>query len=370
MGKPLWHILFVTGIGLLFTVVVFLLFYPVPSPPESEMRDAREALSRARKNEAETYSGDAYRDAIACYDSAMLYWRSENRKFIYKRDYSRVIAFAELSSQRALYSSETSLNTSVNLKINLELELRELDILIEKLRNGFREYPLTAGLRDNISKGKMAAVEARLAFNEKKYLPASEAASRSRSLLSASSDHANSIMLNWFRSYALWEKWIDSTLTASRENNEYSIIVDKFARKFFVYLDGEKICEFTAELGENWIGDKRRRGDKATPEGMYRIVRIIEGDSTSYYKALLLDYPNPEDTLRFSREIEKGTLSRRDSPGDNIQIHGGGGRGADWTSGCIALKDREMDSILKFVREGTPVTIVGSMHKLKYVISK
>jgi lipoprotein-anchoring transpeptidase ErfK/SrfK len=51
-----------------------------------------------------------------------------------------------------------------------------------------------------------------------------------------------------------------------------------------------------------------------------------------------------------------------------IEIHGSGGKGADWTAGCIALTNRDMDSLFKFIDIGTPVTIVGSMYELRHVM--
>ena len=53
-----------------------------------------------------------------------------------------------------------------------------------------------------------------------------------------------------------------------------------------------------------------------------------------------------------------------------IEIHGNGGKGIDWTEGCIALTDKEMDVVYKFARVGTPVTIVGSSVALDNIISK
>jgi len=53
-----------------------------------------------------------------------------------------------------------------------------------------------------------------------------------------------------------------------------------------------------------------------------------------------------------------------------IEIHGNGGKGIDWTEGCIALTDREMDVIFKITKIGTPVTIIGSMVELKDVMDK
>ena len=54
----------------------------------------------------------------------------------------------------------------------------------------------------------------------------------------------------------------------------------------FIY-NGVKKYEFDAELGKNWVGDKRVKGDKATPEGMYKITKKFGSNKTKYYKALL-----------------------------------------------------------------------------------
>ncbi len=370
MGKPWWHILLLAGITLLISLIVFLLFYPVPPPPVSEMKYARETLIMARGNEADIYSQEYYSEALNYYDSAMVSWRDENKRFIYKRNYDKVVAYADLSSKKALQASETSLNNSTNLRIRLEKEFKEIDNLIEMINDRFYTYPLRYEIRNNISTGKMLATEARLAFNEKKYLLADEIARKSKPLLASSYDYANIHLNNYFRSYPQWKVWIDSTIAISSEDHDYSIIIDKFSHKFFVYLDGEIIFEFRAELSENWVGHKRRRGDKATPEGMYKIVKKIEDDSTGYHKALLIDYPNAEDTVNFVREIKKGTLSPSATIGEKIEIHGDGGRGADWTSGCIALRNRDIDSVYKYVRVGTPVTIVGSMQRLREALNK
>ena len=159
-------------------------------------------------------------------------------------------------------------------------------------------------------------------------------------------------------------------LNESKKNHDYSIIIDKFSRKCFIYQNGAKKYEFEAELGKNWVGDKRVKGDNATPEGMYKITKKFDGGKTKYYKALLLDYPNDEDKAKFKSEIEHGSLPASAKIGGLIEIHGNGGKGIDWTEGCIALTDREMDVVFKIVRVGTPVTIVGSMVDLKEVLDK
>ena len=112
------------------------------------------------------------------------------------------------------------------------------------------------------------------------------------------------------------------------------------------------------------------RGDKATPEGMYKIIRKFDNDSTLYHKALLINYPDNEDTANFMTALAKGTLPGSSHIGGMIEIHGHGGKGVDWTEGCIALKDREMDTIFAMVKIGTPVTIVGSMNDLRYILKR
>jgi murein L,D-transpeptidase YafK len=128
--------------------------------------------------------------------------------------------------------------------------------------------------------------------------------------------------------------------------------------------------EFNAELGRNWVGDKRLRGDHATPEGMYRITKKFGNGKTKYYKALLLDYPNEEDKARFRAEIESGVLPRSARIGGLIEIHGNGGKGIDWTEGCVAVTDREMDAVYNIAAVGTPVTIVGSTVDLHEILKK
>jgi murein L,D-transpeptidase YafK len=108
----------------------------------------------------------------------------------------------------------------------------------------------------------------------------------------------------------------------------------------------------------------------ATPEGMYKITQKFDGSKTKYYKALLLDYPNEEDKEKFRSEIQHGSLPASAKIGGLIEIHGNGGKGIDWTEGCIALTDTEMDVIFKIAKVGTPVTIIGSMVDLKDVVDK
>ena len=112
------------------------------------------------------------------------------------------------------------------------------------------------------------------------------------------------------------------------------------------------------DLGFNWIADKSRAGDGATPEGRYRIVSRTT--ASAYYRALLLDYPNADDRAEFARARRSGDVPRSAGIGGLIEIHGEGGRGRDWTKGCVALANPDMADLFARVSVGTPVTIVGS----------
>lgn len=334
------------------------------------MEQAREILSKAGTNKADTYSKKLFNEARVAYDSAMVNWERENHRFIYFRHYDRVVMFANLSAKKARQALDNSLSSESTLRVKLKEKITTLDNLVVQLDNLFNTYPLTSEIRNRISKGKIMLNEAEIIYKKGQYLQANRKVTDAEYLLSESFDFASSNLKSYFKSYPVWRKWVDKTLHDSKNNREYSIIIDKFSRKCFIYLSGVKKYEFEAELGKNWVGDKRTRGDFATPEGMYRITKKFDGGKTKYYKALLLDYPNDEDKAKFRAEIERGSLPSNAKIGGLIEIHGNGGKGIDWTEGCVALTDKEMDTVFKIVRVGTPVTIIGSMVDLKDLLDK
>ncbi len=157
-----------------------------------------------------------------------------------------------------------------------------------------------------------------------------------------------------------WRSWKKETIEWSRREGRPAIVVLKDAHRMTVYVGGEPAKSYTVDLGFNWIADKRQEGDGATPEGRYRVVSRMDRLSADYYKALLIDYPNAEDRAQFSRRRQTGDLPASARIGGLIEIHGSGGRGHDWTNGCVAVTNPEMDDLFGRVGVGTPVTIVGS----------
>jgi murein L,D-transpeptidase YafK len=121
------------------------------------------------------------------------------------------------------------------------------------------------------------------------------------------------------------------------------------------------VARFEAELGSNGLERKRHAGDRATPEGRYLVAAKKASGATKYHLALLLDYPNADDRRRYQQGVANGSIGRSTGIGSLIEIHGGGGSGKDWTDGCVALTDEDMDRLYPQVVVGTPVTIVGTL---------
>jgi hypothetical protein len=160
---------------------------------------------------------------------------------------------------------------------------------------------------------------------------------------------------------ALWREQAEETIQESRRRGSAAIIVDKFKRRVHLYEGGRRRAVFTAELGGNGLERKLHAGDRATPEGRYKVTVKKSGGATKYYLALLIDYPNAADLRRHRAAQVNGRVRRGVGAGSLIEIHGHGGQGRDWTDGCVALRDEDMERLFSRVRVGTPVTIVGTL---------
>jgi L,D-peptidoglycan transpeptidase YkuD (ErfK/YbiS/YcfS/YnhG family) len=361
--KTLLVIFFIAGI-------IWLLVRQIPEPPAAEMQFARNALAEAREKNAASYSPNTFRMAVSHYDSAMVHWRLQNERFILARDYSEVIRYAGLSAGYSVKAADHSSKSSTTLKSQLETRIAELSSVVSRINNHFFRYPLPSEVRNRISRGKMLLSEAIVAYNKGSYLQANRKITDAGSLLGNSLEYATNSLAEYFSSYPQWKSWMEKTIAESKQKKIAVIIVDKFAGKCYLYQNGVRKAEYDAELGKSWIGDKRQRGDNTTPEGIYHITKKLEGGATKYYKALMINYPNDDDKKRFNEAVKSGALPASARIGGLIEIHGHGGKGDDWTEGCVALTDADMDKLYKLVRVGTPVTIIGSAESLSTINGK
>jgi murein L,D-transpeptidase YafK len=100
---------------------------------------------------------------------------------------------------------------------------------------------------------------------------------------------------------------------------------------------------------------------------MYQVTRKLQPQQTKYHKALLLNYPNKDDQQRYRENIDKGHISQATPIGGLIEIHGEGGKGIDWTDGCIALQNQDMDDLFSYAEAGMEVLIIGSSRNLSEI---
>jgi murein L,D-transpeptidase YafK len=135
-----------------------------------------------------------------------------------------------------------------------------------------------------------------------------------------------------------------------------SIVVDKSARKLSVLANSKTLKSYRVALGRNPIGAKEQEGDNKTPEGVYTIDS--RNPQSNFHLALHISYPSDADK---ARAAEHGV-----NAGFDIMIHGiQNGRGwigafhrwNDWTAGCIALTDEEMEELWRVTPDGTAVEI-------------
>lgn len=151
-----------------------------------------------------------------------------------------------------------------------------------------------------------------------------------------------------------WAHWPSRKLDPSARADR--VVVHKSDRLLRL-MKGETVLKtYRVSLGGNPLGPKQREGDQRTPEGEYRID--YRNPASSFHLALHISYPSPADSERAQRA---GLPA-----GGDIMIHGtpnGYGwigrlhRLRDWTAGCVAVTDREIEEIWNAVPDGTPVSL-------------
>ena len=134
------------------------------------------------------------------------------------------------------------------------------------------------------------------------------------------------------------------------------VVVYKHERKLVLLSAGKEIKSYRVALGSEPVGPKTRQGDHRTPEGSYLLDS--RNPSSHFYKAFHISYPNSKDIAN-ARKLGV-------SPGGDIMLHGLPKGYAwvgtahvmhDWTDGCIAVTNEEMDELWKLVPVGTPIEI-------------
>jgi murein L,D-transpeptidase YafK len=135
-----------------------------------------------------------------------------------------------------------------------------------------------------------------------------------------------------------------------------SLVVNKSARKMYLLHHEHVLREYDVDLGFAPNGTKTKRGDGRTPEGSYLIDR--RNPRSRYHLSLGISYPNSQDVAQ--------AKAAGVDPGGDIFIHGQPNlrselkrakKTPDWTAGCIAVKNNEIEEIYAMVNQGTLITL-------------
>ncbi|MDO5643249.1 MAG: L,D-transpeptidase family protein [Paracoccus sp. (in: a-proteobacteria)] len=133
------------------------------------------------------------------------------------------------------------------------------------------------------------------------------------------------------------------------------VVVNKSDRRMYMLSGQTVLRSYKVELGNQPLGHKQFEGDGKTPEGVYFIDRF--NPRSAYHLSVGINYPRPQDTAH--------AMAAGRKPGGDIFFHGRGRDGhlalrdgkADWTAGCIAVEDSEIEEIYAMLSTGTQVVI-------------
>lgn len=345
---------------LVFSSLVVTIYVSAQTP-RLTFEQARLALSQARQAEAGRYLPGVLKIAEKQWEQARSAWQQETRKWVFSRDYSTARKLAEISRDVSRHAALSAVAVKDSLRWMAAAQVAIVKQKIAEFRSQFTDIPIANGDRQKFVAGELLMMESELAFQRHDFVLAAARIQAAASYVGGANDKVISLLKSCLAKIPKWHRMAAETIAWSKEHDEPVIIVDKMGYRCQIYDDGELKAEFPIELGPNWLGHKRKKGDGATPEGQYRVIKKKDIKKSIYYKALEIDYPNDRDLQLFREARNRGEIPSSAHIGGSIEIHGEGGKGVNWTSGCVALTNKNMDKVFDLAKVGTPVTIVGAL---------
>lgn len=349
--------------GLVALVAIGAAAWPVVSgktePPVYGRSAAEKALAAARSGDAARWAPEALLTAESAMRASLLINRREEARFLLFRDFAGARAAFDLVEKKAKAAAAEAVRRRELARAAADAAIDQAGRAVSASQEFADVMHIGAFERTLLQKSKLALTEAKSLFADGDFPVAEERARDASTRARKVSERAIAVAKRYVEPGTVqsWRRMIDSTVAWSRSTGGAAIVVLKENHRLDLYDNGRLVKSYKADMGYRSIHDKTRSGDAATPEGRYRIT--TKKPSSTYYRALALNYPNEEDRAQFERLRRAGLVPRGASPGGLIEIHGEGGRGKDWTRGCVAVSNRDMDDLFVRVGPGTPVTIVG-----------
>jgi uncharacterized protein YecT (DUF1311 family) len=338
--------------------VLALFFIRCQDPPTASLARARQALEQATEAGSLRYAKETYHTAESLMKAGWMEMGRQNGRLIFFRNYKAADSLLN-----------TAYKTAMEAARETEARVHNMEFLARTDRDNLQKDLLSWREVLNGSLTKLRAEHmwnsAELALKTSDRLMSQEEFEEARSVAAKGNETLRkmaSVLTEYdndeVKKLKIWQRWVQETIAESKSSGTYAIIVDKSRHKLYLVQGGKVVQTYDCELGYNSAHQKLYSGDGATPEGKYHITAVKTNGRSKYYKALLLSYPNETDYKRFNDAKIRGVILPRARIGGLIEIHGDGGKNRDWTEGCVALTNKDMDRIMQYVTVGTPVTIV------------
>lgn len=366
--RRVWGVSWSGGMGGLAAIVLVAAFVSAAPRVRERLRSAepyerlaRQSVESARRADAAIWAPELLKEAEEILYASLGERRRQDVRLLLLRDYRRARRgfarsgeAAEAAGVVAAERRAQAIQAALDALGEAERALREAEQLTRYVRLGHD------GLIP-LARARGALAEGRFFFEAGEFSRAEQAAARSLREARAVQTEAMNLASRFTDRGELgrWRRWVEEIVRVSERARGPALVVNKDRQLATLYVGGRPVRFYRAEFGWNSAGAKLHGGDGATPEGRYRIVQKRRPGETRYHRALVLDYPNDADRRRLEAGRREGRIPRHAGLGGLVEIHGDGGRGYDWTDGCVALSNDDMDDLFARVDVGTPVTIVG-----------
>jgi hypothetical protein len=337
-----------------FLLALFL--YQRDDPPAAAIANARAALERAAQTGAERYAPESFGLASQALNNGSMEAAYQNGRFALLRDYEEADTLIQRANRLAVEAAQEAEVRQRSLDSLARNQYTDLEEEITLCREALDGTLMNFEAERYWSAADLALKSSWLLIGKGEYEEAMRSAVKGKQALKRAVEALAEAVNNEKGKIGIWRSWVQETLAASRSGGSHAVIVDKSAHKAYLVSGGKILKTYRCDLGWNSAEQKYFQGDGATPEGKYKITTVKR--HSKYYRALLINYPNESDKNRFAENKRKGVISSHARIGALIELHGGGGRDQDWTDGCIALTNKDMDNLMQYVSVGTPVTIV------------
>jgi len=322
---------------------------------------ALNALATARRAETERWASAELARAETSYEAAVREQAQQAALLLPFQNFHRVAAAYDSAAALAQRAQQLALDRRARAMAATDSTLSMAAAELETADDVARGMMMPRLARMRLQDAHLALEEARVLRAAQEFAPAESLAQVSllraqeawRLALPVASRFTDQALI------ATWRAWVKDTIAWSRSHGQPAIIIYKEKNLLALYDQGSEVRTYRADMGRNNLHPKLRANDHATPEGHYKITQKKDVGRSRYHRALLLDYPNEQDRERFARAKRRGELPAGATIGALIEIHGEGGKGLNWTRGCVALANADMDDLFRRVGVGTPVVIVG-----------